>query len=206
VDGCRNGGADSTPTLQRARGTVAISTPRRPLAGGGAGRTVVAAATVECAGLLVGHIVHDPERSAAALTITTQIPVPAGQGGASNTHFAFGPGSFRAAKQALNSFTNGCVSAGWWHSHPPCENCPQNPTCVADTVFFSPDDMQVHASAFSAAFAVALVAGKVRDRRALDPGFRLYGWQGGAIRERALRIASRSNTEMLRAAPVGAME
>jgi hypothetical protein len=114
------------------------------------------------------------------------VPLPAGRHGASNLHFAFGPESFRLAREMVARTANGAAAAGWWHSHPPCEKCPSQPACTADTVFFSLDDVRVHASAFQSAHMVGLVAGKVRDRPATDPGFRLFGWHNGTMVQRSL--------------------
>jgi hypothetical protein len=147
---------------------------------------VVASPAVERAGLLTGVLVHDRERGAAALTVSGEIPLAAGRGGASGTHFALGPESFQSARQTLAGAAAETVAVGWWHSHTACERCPREPSCTADTVCFSSDDVRVHASAFPAAYMVALVAGKVRDAPATAPGARLYGWQNGAIAERPL--------------------
>lgn len=144
----------------------------------------------ECAGVLAGRLAHDAARGAALLSITAQLPVAAGAGGASQTHFAFGPNSFQAARRGLASMDGGTVMAGWFHSHPACAECPRNPTCQAHTVFFSSDDIRVHASAFPDAYAVALVAGKVRDRGATDPGFGLYAWHQGRVAECTLEAAT----------------
>jgi len=75
------------------------------------------------------------------------------------------------------------VAVGWHHEHVACADCALTPTCERDTIFFSSDDYAVHASAFPRAYHVALVAGKLRERPARDPGFRLYGWDCGEIRE-----------------------
>jgi proteasome lid subunit RPN8/RPN11 len=150
---------------------------------------VVEAGATECAGLLTGRLLHDAARAAARLEVTGQVPVPAGAGGASWTHFAFGPNTFAAARAALAGRTDGTIAAGWHHSHPPCAECPRHPDCTNDRVFLSADDCAVHASAFSAPYLVALVAGKVRDRPARDPGFRLYGWSGGTVAEVKLATA-----------------
>jgi proteasome lid subunit RPN8/RPN11 len=169
-----------------APGTLGVSVARDVLEA--IRQQVVRSPTTECAGLLVGRLIRDPERGAAQVIVSDEVPTPPGARGASSTHFAFGPESFRVARDALARAGNGDVAVGWWHSHPQCENCPQRSTCTAETVFFSSDDVQVHASAFPAAYMIALVAGKLRDRKALDPGFRLYGWKGGSIAERSLQL------------------
>jgi proteasome lid subunit RPN8/RPN11 len=148
---------------------------------------VAAAYPCELAGLLVGELIFDPERHAVELTVKDQLTVTAGAGGSSSGHFSFGPESFLSARRAVDRLDNG-VTCGWWHSHPPCKDCRAKPDCPADMVFFSTDDQQVMASAFPAAYALALVGGKVRDRPAGDPGFRLYAWQRGVVAERELLV------------------
>lgn len=176
----RPGRLDDVP-----RGTLAVAIERDVLAA--IRDRVLGAGTVECAGVLAGNLVHDPKRGAARLEITGQVAVEAGEGGASMTHFAFGANSFVAARRMIAEMKEGTVAAGWWHSHPPCADCPRNPSCRAETIFFSADDAQVHAAAFPAAYAVALVAGKLRDRPATDPGIALYAWSGAAVEEVPLR-------------------
>jgi proteasome lid subunit RPN8/RPN11 len=150
-------------------------------------QATVAAYPCEVAGLLVGELVFDPERRAVELTVRDQLPITAGAGGSSAGHFSFGPESFLSARRAAGELGSG-APCGWWHTHPPCKDCVSKPDCLADMVFFSADDHQVQASAFPATYAVALVAGKVRDQPAGDPGFRLYGWKRGSMVERELRI------------------
>ena len=142
---------------------------------------VRAAGAVECAGLLVGFLERDAARRTALLRIIDSVPLEAGVDGASESHFGFAPASFGAARARVAARDDGAIPIGWYHSHPACAACPWNPACPSDTVFFSRSDVDVHAGAFSSAFMVALVAGKVADRRATDPGMRLYGWSAGCV-------------------------
>jgi hypothetical protein len=166
-------------------GTFAVAIEREALAA--IRDRVLGRAPVECAGVLAGHLVHDLERRAVRLEITGQVAVEAGERGASMTHFAFGTNSFVAARRMIADMGEGTVAAGWWHSHPPCADCPRNPSCRAETIFFSSDDAEVHAAAFPAAYAVAIVAGKLGNRPATDPGIALYAWSHGAVEEVPLR-------------------
>ncbi len=147
---------------------------------------VVEAGAVECAGLLVGRVLHDPGRSAAAVQALGSVDMKPGREGASRSHFALGPDSFLGVQREATSRDDGMVAVGWWHSHPPCEGCHENPSCRASTVFFSSQDVRVHMSAFGAPYMVALVAGKVSQLPATQPGFRLYAWQNGLVAEREL--------------------
>ncbi len=150
----------------------------------------LAAGAVECAALLTGQLRHDPERGVALLEVTGQVPVVAGRGGASGSHFAFGPDTFAAARRAHAARGDDSIVAGWFHSHPPCADCPQHPECAKDMLFFSHDDCLVHAAAFPQPYLVALVAGKGGDRPASDPGVALFGWERGAIVGRQLDPAA----------------
>lgn len=149
-------------------------------------RKVVEAGTVECAGLLVGEVFHDSVRRAGALHAGRSVDMKVGHGGASIRHFALDPGSFLSARDELAASGDGEVPVGWYHSHPQCAACEESSKCPASTVFLSTDDITVHMTAFSAPYMVALVAGKVPDLPATQPGFRLYSWQRGLVAEHAL--------------------
>ena len=152
-------------------------------------RRVVASATVEIGGFLLGRLLRDPDRGAGRIEITGWLEVPAGESGASNVHFSFGPRSFLAARERARGGDEGRI-VGWLHSHPSCPACsePENAGCHAHTLFFSADDKLVHAAGFSAAYMVARVAGKVREAPATRPAFGLYGWSAGRIVERPFRL------------------
>jgi len=150
---------------------------------------VVAAGAVECAGLLVGRLLHDVDRGAALIRVTGKVDVEAGPGGASRTHFAFGPESFRSALSRAQRRRDGTVAVGWAHTHPPCETCVATPSCVVDTICFSADDEEVHSSAFPSSYMLGLVAGKLGNLPATEPGFRLYGWKSGSVAERSFAVS-----------------
>jgi proteasome lid subunit RPN8/RPN11 len=167
---------------------------------------VLAAPAVECAGVLAGALTHDPARRAARLTIGAHIPVAAGDGGTSRVHFAFGVNSFSAARRALEARGGAAVAAGWYHSHPPCADCARNPECRVQTVFFSADDVQVHAAAFPSAYAVALVAGKLRDHPATAPGVSLYAWREGRVAACDLAAAGGDGAAWVATVPLAGRE
>jgi len=143
---------------------------------------LLAGSGVESAALLLGSLLVDAARGAAQLLVLDALELPAGRGGASAHHFAFDPDTFARARRALDESPD-LVAVGWHHEHVACADCALTPACERDTIFFSSDDYAVHASAFPRAYHVALVAGKLRERPARDPGFRLYGWDCGEIRE-----------------------
>ena len=153
---------------------------------------VAAADAIESAWLLAGTLCHDAERGTAALRVHASVGVEVGRGGASQHHFAFEPAAFVAARRAAAAQIGGMIPIGWAHSHPPCADCRSNAGCRVDTRFFSADDVEVHASAFTSPYMVGLVVGKVADQSATRPGFRLYGWRRAQVQERTYSV--RENT------------
>jgi hypothetical protein len=152
---------------------------------------VVTADAVEHAALLVGHLLHDEKRGSALVRVTGKIDVEEGRGGSSQIHFAFGTDSFRSARKRAERLNDGTVATGWVHTHPPCKRCVDQPDCKVDTVCFSSDDEQVHATAFGGRYMLGLVAGKLSDLPATRPGFRLYGWEKGCVTERHFEIVEK---------------
>ena len=179
--------------MQTPSGEVSIQITGRVIAAVRA--ATLRAGAIECAALLTGHLHHDRGGRSAALTITGQIPVVAGRGGASGSHFAFGPDTFATARRAHAERNDRSIVTGWFHSHPPCVECPHHPECAKDMLFFSHDDCLVHAAAFPEPYLVALVAGKAGDRPASDPGVSLFAWWRGTIAARPLE-AVRLRAEM----------
>jgi proteasome lid subunit RPN8/RPN11 len=149
------------------------------------------AGALERAWLLLGRVLHDTERAAAAVLVREALAVRPGAGGASRIHFAFGPEAWAAARRAARG-VGGLVPVGWCHSHPPCANCPANPACEAETLFFSADDRAVHSAAFASPYMLGLVVGKLRRFPATRPGFRLFGWSRGELRARDFRLRGTS--------------
>lgn len=152
---------------------------------------VAAHGAVERAWLLQGAVRHDAAQGAACVSVRDAVEVAEGRGGASQHHFAFDPAALVAARRA-GAEHSGAVTVGWAHSHPPCADCPANAACEVDTRFFSIDDIEVHTSAFPHPYMVGLVVGKVGDRPASRPGFRLYGWKEARVRERTYQVRARA--------------
>lgn len=143
---------------------------------------------VERAALLLGAVLHDAERGAVRLHVSDVVEIEPGPGGASDSHFAFRPEDFAAARRLARERRDGALPCGWLHTHPACAACAEAPACRTDTIFFSADDVDVHAAAFPSPFAVALVAGKAGARPATQPALRAYGWRAATIGEIGLRI------------------
>ncbi|MCP5040853.1 MAG: hypothetical protein GY944_07465 [bacterium] len=141
------------------------------------------AGPVERAWLLVGEVTHDAERGAACVHAVTAVDVARGRGGASMSHFAFEPSAFVQARNRATRDFDGLIPVGWAHSHPVCEDCPQNLECPAETRFFSSADVEVHTTAFPSPYMIALVIGKAGAAPATEPAFRLYGWRDAQVRE-----------------------
>lgn len=156
--------------------------------------------SLEYAELLLGRLRHDPERSAIELSIEDAMPLAAGRSGHSSIHFSIDPRAIVAARRAARDRVDGLLPCGWHHNHNPCEGCFAKPDCRVDWVFFSEDDLGVHATLFSRPHMVALVGGKIGALPASRPGFRLYGWQRAEVRERCFRVegpgAAQWNTEL----------
>lgn len=169
----------------QARGTMSVRIEAAVIEKGRA--EVINNPEQEVAGLLVGRIVHDAGQGIAEVVAQDYIPMAAGERGASRAHFAFGPNTFAEARATLQQGRcdgeGALVSVGWLHTHPPCERCFSKTDCPAHTVFFSQDDVRVHASAFAAPFNIALVWGKVANAPASRPGFRIYCWYRGRVVE-----------------------
>lgn len=144
--------------------------------------------SVEGAELLVGHLLHDAKRDAIEQRVVDALPLEPGKGGSSSTHFSFDPIATAAARRRALEREDGALPCGWHHNHNPCAGCWQQPECTVDWVFFSGDDLEVHATLFASPQMVALVGGKLGDLPASRPGFRLYGWQEGRIVERPFRV------------------
>lgn len=144
----------------------------------------------ERADILTGHLVREPG-GLVAVVVTDRIPAVTATE-ASRTHFAFSPLTFAAAREEVARRTDGATIVGWHHTHPP--PCAREclllvPPCRTSTLFFSaPHDRIVHRASFGAAYMIALVTGKERERRADQPGLRVWGWRDAAIVERAFTV------------------
>ncbi|MEE8310722.1 MAG: hypothetical protein V3R77_00600 [Candidatus Binatia bacterium] len=151
-------------------------------------RQVQATPLLEVAGLVAGRMLHDPARGACAVELARYFPLPAGDAGSSGSHFDFGSRTFRAMRRTVDALEDGYACTGWAHSHPACEACKDHPECPTQTVFFSEDDIAVHASSFGAPYQVGLVAGKLADRPVTDPGVLAFGWRRAVVEGVTFRI------------------
>lgn len=152
-------------------------------------RQLQATPLLEIAGLLAGRMLHDPERAACVVELAHYFRLPAGDAGSSGSHFDFGSQTFRAMRRTVDALEDGLACTGWAHSHPACEACKDHPECPTQTVFFSDDDVAVHASSFGAPYQVGLVAGKLADRPVTAPGFLAFGWRRAVVEGVTFRIA-----------------
>lgn len=141
----------------------------------------------EQAGILVGHLYHDPQRQHVFLLITAQVLADT-QVERQAMAFHFHAETFLAARDVIRLRRQGEHIIGWWHSHPPCQACLQRMDCTVNTLFFSEQDCLVHEAAFNQPYMVALVAGKASERQARQPALHMYGWQDGCIVQRAYHV------------------
>lgn len=141
-------------------------------------------AGTEQAGILVGHLHHDPHRQHVFLVITAQVLADT-QVERQAMAFHFHADTFLAARDVIRLRGQGEHIIGWWHSHPPCQACLQRTDCTVNTLFFSEQDCLVHEAAFNQPYMVALVTGKASEGQARAPALQMYGWQDGCIVQRA---------------------
>ncbi|MEE8301515.1 MAG: Mov34/MPN/PAD-1 family protein [Candidatus Tectomicrobia bacterium] len=140
-------------------------------------------AGTEQAGMLVGHLNHDPHRQHVFLTITAQVLADT-QVERQAMAFHFHAETFLAARDVIRLRGQGEHIIGWWHSHPTCQACLQSKDCTVNTLFFSEQDCLVHEAAFNQPYMVAVVTGKASERQAREPALQMYGWQDGCIVQR----------------------
>lgn len=137
----------------------------------------------EQAGMLVGHLRHDPHRQQVFLHITAQVLADT-QVERQMMAFHFHAETFLAARDAIRLRAQGEHIIGWWHSHPSCQACLQRQDCTVSTLFFSEQDCLVHEAAFNQPYMVAIVTGKASERQARKPAIQMFGWQDGCIVQR----------------------
>jgi hypothetical protein len=133
---------------------------------------------MEQAGVLIGHLCRDVQLGKVYALVTAHVPVKEGVV-AGRDSFQFTPESFLAVKGLVELRQSDEIILGWQHNHHWCPTCPYNPS--GRTIFFSLADGNVHASAFSQLFQVAIVAGRDLDLDANRPALRMFGWKDAGI-------------------------
>ena len=161
-----------------------------------------AAAGVETASVLIGHMHRDLSDGALFLEVTAQIP--AVNSLATATKVSFGPETWNAVHGALALRRGHEQWVGWFHSHPASSWC--SPQCAPETraqcplqrSFFSTDDCDVHRTVFSKAFHIALLVTNT------DAGLEhaLFSWRNGVIVQRGFHILGSEGEQKPVAAPV----
>lgn len=141
-----------------------------------------AAGALETGGVLVGRLERDPHSDEIFVDVTAQIP--ARQGEASESSFAFTPETWAAAHAALELRGSGELIVGWWHAHPYfCRSCPEDrrPACRFSRPFFSGDDVHLHRTCFPQAWQQALLVSERPDGERIPA---LFGWRMGRVTQR----------------------
>jgi proteasome lid subunit RPN8/RPN11 len=165
----------------------AASTPFGVLVSAGLLREITAETLrsigTEQAGILVGRLCHDPQQQRGFLHVTAQVLADT-QVTREAAAFHFRPETFLAAQRMINLRGQGEIAVGWWHSHAWCQPCLSAVDCRANTLFFSDQDCQVHETAFTQPYMVALVVGKAASKPMREPQVQMYGWHDGAIMSR----------------------
>lgn len=146
------------------------------------------AGACEAGGVLLGHLMRDPDSAQLFLEVTAQ--VPATDTVADSHRLVFTAHSWAAARNAIRLRGAGEILVGWFHSHPVkhwCRNCPpaKRKKCPLSGEFFSLRDQDVHRTMFPRAFTVAMVTTLLPgDREAVS----LYGWMDGRIQRRPYQV------------------
>ena len=147
----------------------------------------------EIAGLLLGHVYHDPGRSE-VFVLVSGLASAEGTTEASATSVTLTGESFQQAREMIALRGRAESVVGWMHSHPMrfCEACPlpTPPECIQKILFFSSDDTQLHETTFPQPFHVGLLAA-VEPRLDTVLGHlpvRLFGWQDGVLDKRGFGV------------------
>ena len=140
----------------------------------------------ERAGFLTGKLCRDPESKYVYLICSGHITMREIENdmdimkNSSMTHFQFNPEYFIKASRMLAGRQNHDIIVGWYHSHPWYFDKEKKSVMEKSSLFFSPDDLQVHESAFSAPYHVGVVIGKNSGYKS-KPGTKMFGWRHGKV-------------------------
>ncbi len=144
----------------------------------------------ETGGVLVGRLMRDRESDRIYLEITAQVPAQAAE--EELTALRFTDRTWQGVRAALAlRDQSGEIVCGWFHSHPvrawSCKNCPvERQRACPLARFFSSADVNVHRTAFSRAYQIALLVSDVPFRD--DPVVDAYGWVDGEVAAREFTI------------------
>jgi hypothetical protein len=139
------------------------------------------AGSLECGGILIGHLHRDPEMADVFAEITTQ--VPARHTVADTNKLTFTHDTWTAAQAAIDLRGRNELLLGWWHCHPVhawCKNCPpeKRGVCPLAHGFLSIDDCRLHRTVFPRAYTLALLISHISESNLPHS---LYGWRGGRL-------------------------
>lgn len=152
----------------------------------------------ERASFLTGYLGFSPDSRRVYLAVTGEVPARGAE--STCTSFSFSCETFVEAQAHITQQPNPQQSyvVGWEHNHTYCLECSDCSHCSTTTAFWSVDDDQVQASAFTEPYQVALVIGiKNQDPPAGNQplyDFKLYGWRDAAMCERKFWIVNKGKT------------
>lgn len=149
----------------------------------------VAARPNECGGVLLGHVLRDPDERELFVEVTAHVPAPAQQ---SATRFKFSSEIWGAADAAIRLRGASERMVGWVHSHPADDWKEGDESVGPFGTFFSAHDVVLHQTVFPAAWGAALLV------TILDgaPRVSAWGWRRGRVVQRGFHLIRDASAPM----------
>jgi hypothetical protein len=149
-----------------------------------------AAGDLETGGVLIGHLLRDPDAREVFVRVTGQIPARLAE--ASEVRLAFSGDTWQDIQRQLDARRGDERIVGWWHSHPvagwnSAEDAGEGPEPGVFDDCFSEHDLALHRAVFPGAHCVALVANRMSSSLVK---FSVFGWHRAAIVRRGLHVGS----------------
>jgi hypothetical protein len=147
-----------------------------------------AAGAIETGGVLIGHLLHDPDVPESFVEVTAQVPAQHTE--ATSTKLTFTAKTWAQVRSIMELRKKNELLLGWWHSHPVKEYCSRCPLeaqkrCKLAAGFLSEDDRALHRAVFSRAYSLALVVNVVSFS---EPTVTLFGWRDGLLESRTFQV------------------
>lgn len=147
----------------------------------------------EVGGVLLGHLCREENTNELFLEVTCLVPCEETESTALSVTFTHA--TWARVREVAQWRGEGELIVGWMHSHPfkLCAECPVPvpAECQAKVLFYSGDDEFVMETSFARPFMIGLLAAvepKIESTLKRSP-VRLYGWDGGKIRQRGFEVS-----------------